>query len=98
MTTDDSSPAAASALRVYVSGRVQGVGFRMATVDAARRIGVTGTVRNLLDGRVEAVIEGGQPQLDAMVDWLRSGPSTARVDDLAISSIRTSGASTFELR
>lgn len=98
MTGDNLSARGGQALRVYVTGRVQGVGFRMATVEAAQRIGVTGTVRNLIDGRVEAVIEGEQAELDAMDDWLRSGPPSARVGDLEIRSVEATDATAFELR
>ena len=69
---------------VIISGRVQGVFFRAETQQAARRLGVAGWVRNLPDGTVEAVFEGSRGQVDAMLDWCRQGPPTARVDDLQI--------------
>ncbi|PVZ94920.1 acylphosphatase [Amnibacterium flavum] len=88
----------AVARKVLVSGRVQGVGFRVATVEAARRIGVAGTVRNLFDGRVEAIIEGAPQVVEQMLDWLRSGPPTARVEQVQVTEARPTGASGFELR
>ena len=65
---------------VYISGRVQGVCFRMATAEAARRLGLNGWVRNRLDGRVEAVFEGEPGAVDRMVEWCRQGPPHAHVE------------------
>jgi len=70
--------------RVLVTGRVQGVGFRWAVEDEARDAGVTGWVRNLPDGRVEAVFEGEEESVRRMVGFCRRGPAVARVDDVAI--------------
>ncbi len=58
-------------LEVFFSGRVQGVGFRFLTVRAARTLGLKGFVRNLADGRVQAVAEGPPESLDNLVDSLR---------------------------
>lgn len=69
---------------VRVRGRVQGVGFRMDAAAAARRLGVHGTVRNLLDGTVEAAVEGPPAAIEAMIDHLRSGPGSARVDGIDV--------------
>jgi acylphosphatase len=71
-------------VRVVASGRVQGVAFRAYTVDEAVRLGVTGWVRNLPDGRVEAVAEGERSAVEAFVGWCRRGPRSARVDDLEV--------------
>jgi acylphosphatase len=57
-----------------VSGRVQGVGFRYATLDAARERGLAGWVRNLDSGEVEAVFEGPAPAVEEMLGWCRAGP------------------------
>ncbi|UVY85620.1 acylphosphatase [Brachybacterium sp. NBEC-018] len=65
---------------VRVHGRVQGVGFRWATAQEAERLGVAGTVRNLLDGTVEADVEGPAAAVGALVDWLGHGPPSARVE------------------
>jgi len=65
--------------RVVVSGRVQGVFFRGATQDTARARGVDGWVRNLPDGRVEAVFEGEASAVEALVEFCRRGPRGARV-------------------
>ncbi len=66
--------------RVLVSGRVQGVWFRDRCRSEARARDVAGWVRNLPDGRVEAVFEGSPSAVDAMVGWCRVGPPRARVD------------------
>lgn len=69
-------------LRILVSGRVQGVGYRWAAAEEARRLGLSGWVRNLPDGGVEAVFEGGREALEEMRDWCGQGPRFARVDRL----------------
>jgi acylphosphatase len=75
-------PAGTSArLRAIVHGRVQGVNFRRFTAFWARELGLSGTVRNLPDGRaVEVVAEGPRPALDGLLTRLRQGPRGARVD------------------
>jgi acylphosphatase len=70
--------------RLLISGRVQGVAFRWETLQAAERYGVNGWVRNLPDGRVEAVVEGPRQQVTDLIDWCRKGPPVARVDSLDI--------------
>lgn len=67
-------------LRVLVSGRVQGVGYRWAAAEEARRLGLSGWVRNLPDGSVEAVFEGRREALERMRGWCADGPRFARVD------------------
>jgi len=64
---------------VLVSGRVQGVFFRSETQDEAVRHGLTGWVRNLPDGRVEAVFEGEKDRVDELIEFCRRGPPGARV-------------------
>ncbi|OPY84229.1 MAG: Acylphosphatase [Syntrophus sp. PtaU1.Bin208] len=71
-------------VRVFVQGRVQGVFFRAHTRQAALGFNVHGWVRNLPDGRVEALFEGKQRNVEAMVDWCRRGPSHAVVEQLTV--------------
>ncbi len=68
-----------------ISGRVQGVFFRMETKRAADRCGVCGWVRNLKDGTVEAVFEGDSDRVDDILDWCRQGPPHANVADVNVS-------------
>ena len=67
-----------------ISGRVQGVFFRMETKKAAQRFGVFGWVRNRRDGTVEALFEGDNHQVDAIVNWCRQGPARANVSDVEV--------------
>ena len=67
-------------LEIVVSGRVQGVWFRASTREEALRLGLRGWVRNLPDGRVEAVFEGAVPALEQMLAWCKTGPRGARVE------------------
>ncbi len=76
---------------VFVSGLVQGVLFRHNTKRQAQNHNVMGWVRNLPDGRVEAVFEGEEPEVEAVVDWCRHGPSSARVDRIEIANEPFSG-------
>jgi acylphosphatase len=70
--------------QVLISGHVQGVGFRASCQRAAWQHGVAGWVRNLADGRVEAVFEGPAEEVERMLDWARRGPRLALVTDVAI--------------
>lgn len=70
--------------RVWVTGRVQGVAYRDFARQAAGRMGLSGWVRNLDDGRVEVDVEGERRAVDAFVDLLRTGPPMARVDALRV--------------
>ncbi len=83
---------------VYVSGQVQGVNFRGAAQEEAERLGLNGWVRNLQDGRVEAVFEGDPETVRQMIDWCESGPSSADVDDVTVEQEEPSGESGFEVR
>ena len=71
-------------VRVRVRGRVQGVGFRYATVRAAARHGVAGVVRNLPDGSVQVEVEGDRESVDAVLGFLREGPPSAVVDEVDV--------------
>jgi acylphosphatase len=70
--------------RAIISGRVQGVFYRMETKRAADRIGVFGWVRNLRDGTVEAVFEGDPERVNEVLDWCRHGPPHAEVKDVDV--------------
>ncbi len=69
---------------VWVSGEVQGVFFRDSTRAEAGRAGVRGWVRNLPDGRVEAVFEGEEPAVRRLVTWSYQGPRQARVEQVEV--------------
>jgi acylphosphatase len=84
--------------RVLISGRVQGVGYRDTCRRAATERGVAGWVRNLGDGRVEAVFEGTVEQVDAMVEWARHGPGLSSVADIAMQTEPAEGLTEFVVR
>jgi acylphosphatase len=84
--------------RVLVSGRVQGVYFRDTCQRVALEHGVSGWVRNLPDGRVEAIFEGPAEGVHRLVDWARRGPSLAVVNDVTVQAERPEGLSTFRIR
>jgi acylphosphatase len=71
-----------ASLRAVVSGRVQGVFYRMFVLREANGLGLCGMVRNLLDGRVEVTTEGDRQKLEQLVQRLREGPPKAHVSDV----------------
>ena len=73
------------AVRARITGRVQGVNFRMATARAADQNGVSGWVMNKPDGSVEAYFEGEAEAVDAVLKWCRKGPGMASVSDVKVS-------------
>lgn len=83
---------------IYVSGRVQGVYFRATTRDTAREVGVDGWVRNLDDGRVEAVFEGPESPVERMVEFCHEGSEAARVEDVKVAYESPAGEDGFRIR
>ncbi len=83
---------------VFISGRVQGVGYRYSTVDKANELGLSGWVRNLPDGRVEAVFEGTKAAVEEMIKWCHQGPRGAVVKDVAVEYEAPEGLPGFEIR
>jgi len=77
---------------IFVSGKVQGVFFRSSIKAEADRRGVRGWVRNLPDGRVEAVFEGPRADVEACVDWCRHGPAGAHVTGVEVDWEAAEGA------
>ncbi|CAB3804619.1 acylphosphatase [Pararobbsia alpina] len=73
---------------VYVRGQVQGIGYRQACVRRATALGVTGWVCNLMDGSVEAVLQGSPEQLAEMCAWLIDGMSAALVEELQVTAVQ----------
>ena len=67
-------------MRIYISGRVQGVCYRAETQKQASSLGLTGWVRNLPDDRVEVLAEGEEQRVRQLITWCRQGPSRSRVD------------------
>jgi DNA ligase D-like protein (predicted 3'-phosphoesterase) len=95
---DDAVPDRGVAIRAQVSGEVQGVGFRDATVRRARELGVAGWVRH---GEPEMVLvhaEGGPRKVDELVTFLREGPSAARVGGVEIDPVPVEGHEQFAIR
>jgi acylphosphatase len=83
---------------IVVHGQVQGVFFRQSAQDTAGDLGVAGWVRNRDDGSVEAVFEGDADAVEGLVEWCRSGPSSADVEGVDASEEEPQGESGFEVR
>ena len=78
-------------IRIFVTGKVQGVFFRQALKVMAKKNDVSGWVKNLKDGRVEAVLEGDQEKVSRLVEWSHGGPANARVEDVEIRNEKFTG-------
>jgi len=86
-------------LRIYVSGVVQGVGYRYFARRKAQEIGVKGYVMNLSDGRVLVVVEGEEQKIDKFISWLKEGPRFASVKSLDVVEEEFRGEfKSFEIR
>jgi len=84
---------------LVVRGRVQGVGYRYAMVEAATAFHVAGWVRNRRDGSVEALVQGDAAAVDALIAWCRRGPPASHVEDVAVAPAEIeSGAADFSHR
>ncbi|HEX6688489.1 MAG TPA: DNA polymerase ligase N-terminal domain-containing protein [Solirubrobacterales bacterium] len=88
----------ATAVRAVVRGGVQGVGYRDAALSWARRLGLMGWVRNAEDGSVHVHVEGSESAVEEMVSFLRDGPPAARIDEVAIETVRVEGHEQFAIR
>jgi acylphosphatase len=84
--------------RAVFRGRVQGVFFRAETRDRARSLGLSGWVRNVPDGSVEAVFEGERERIESILDWCRRGPGLAEVDDVDVEWEQPRGEEGFGAR
>ncbi|MDD3013924.1 MAG: acylphosphatase [Candidatus Gastranaerophilales bacterium] len=71
-------------VHVYISGRVQGVGYRYSTVHQAQSLELTGWVKNTYDRKVEAIFEGDENAVEQMLKWCQNGPSMAFVTNIEI--------------
>jgi acylphosphatase len=83
------------AIHAYVSGRVQGVGFRYTCCHEAQCLGLSGWVRNEWNGDVEVWAEGSAEKLDRFLQWLRRGPPGARVDSVDCEQRQSAGYQGF---
>lgn len=82
---------------IFVSGRVQGVGYRASTWDMAQLLKLNGWVRNLRDGRVEAVFEGTPAQVEEIIRWCHQGPPAAVVQEITVAYEPPEGMKGFEV-
>jgi len=80
-----------TSVRLLINGKVQGVYFRLTMQQIAMKNSVFGWVRNLADGRVEALLEGNKVDVEKTIEWSKKGPENARVDDLKIDYLQYEG-------
>lgn len=86
------------ALRIIISGDVQGVFFRAFVKSRAHELGLRGFVRNLSNGDVEVVVQGPKEQIDELIKKCKNGPDIADVKDMKISEIKDQEFFTFEIK
>ena len=82
----------------FITGKVQGVGYRYSTVNKASQLNISGWVRNLPDGRVEAVFESDREVVEKMINWCHQGPPAAVVQDVSVEYSEPEGLQGFEVR
>ena len=85
-------------VRLRITGRVQGVGYRAWAIETAARLGVRGWVRNRRDGSVEALVIGEEDAVAAMIEACRNGPFAARVTEVHVSDAEDDGSDGFRPR
>jgi len=86
-------------VHIFVSGLVQRVFFRANTVETARKLGITGWVRNSPNGQVEAIFEGDRENIQKMIEWAKKGPPSAQVDGIKVDWQEYKGEfNNFEIR
>jgi len=71
-------------VHIFVSGKVQGVFFRENTRKKAAEFGLSGFIKNLQNGKVEAIFEGDKEQIEKIIQWIKKGPEMAQVEDIEI--------------
>ena len=81
-----------------IEGRVQGVFYRASLIDEARRLGLTGWVRNRRDGSVEAVVQGPPAVVQALIDWAHQGPPRPQVNAVQVGAVPAQAITGFERR
>ena len=86
-----------TARHLRIHGRVQGVSFRYYTREEAQRLGVRGWVRNRRDGSVEALIQGPEEAVEALIAWTQHGPPGARVTNVQVSDAEEDQSEGFEI-
>lgn len=78
-------------VHLLISGIVQGVNFRYYTRETAKKLNLTGWVKNLSDGKVEAVAEGDEEKINKFIEWAKHGPPSARVDNVEVKKGKYTG-------
>ena len=94
-TSDGVAAPSERSVKLRITGRVQGVGYRAWALQIASRLGLRGWVRNRSDGGVEALVIGGDEGVDRMIEACREGPFGARVADVAVSEAKDDGSVGF---
>lgn len=85
-------------VHLWIKGNVQGVGFRADTRTRARNKDITGWVKNLEDGRLEAVLEGEKEDVAELMDWMRQGPTMANVENVELEEEEPVFLENFEIK
>jgi acylphosphatase len=84
-------------IKIFISGKVQGVFFRAFIQENAQNLGLTGYVKNLDDGRVEAVLEGYENDVNKMIELCKRGPVSSKISDIEIEKMGNQGFEVFKI-
>ena len=84
--------------KITIKGRVQGVGFRFSAREHARKLGIKGYVKNLINGDVEIIANGPEQNVQHYLQWCREGPSHAYVDDMIVEDAEPNNYQTFDVK
>jgi acylphosphatase len=98
MSNDLASKPDCTCVHIFISGKVQGVGYRFATKQQAQKLGINGWVSNLPDGRVEAVLAGDRSAVQQMIQWCRLGPTAAVVKNVIVEEIEPKKIKGFTIK
>lgn len=85
-------------VHVFIKGKVQGVFFRKNTKNKADELGISGWVKNLADGRVEAVFEGEKNKVKKMIDWCYKGSSASKVEKIEVNKQKEQDLKGFQIK
>jgi acylphosphatase len=84
-------------VHLIIKGKVQGVYFRASARDIAKEVGVTGWVKNMADGSVEAVVSGNEERVAKFIEWCRKGPKNAEVNEVLVNNSREKPSTEFRI-
>jgi acylphosphatase len=84
-------------VHLVIKGKVQGVYYRASARDVAREVGVTGWIKNMTDGNVEALVSGPEERVEKFIEWCRKGPKSAEVSEVIVNDSKEKPLTDFRI-